>query len=786
MLTAAFLALCASPAAETVVLSRGAWVAGAPYQAVYDTYLDASGPDENHGGDMSLLGGGPRTILIRFGDLTRYIPANRRVLKAEIVFQRLGGERTELRSASRVRAGWGEGPYLSLSNTIRKQPSPPGGAAKASGAPRGSATWRQRRAGDGGIAWRELGAQGTSDGDRIADAKLDARGTEVAVTGLAPAVQAMVDRPTENFGFALTFTDAVEVGSSQSATGRPQLVLELADAPVETGADLSVTRIEPTETTPGSDTTFTAHVKNVGSSPATGFTATWVTEEREGASVEFTKPLNPGEETTLTVRRPYRPDKTDERTGTLELRIRPTGKDVNPRNDALAISTGAEFVDVALSPDVATAVGKAGVEDWVQANAAYFNDVVLDRSRFSFAPDGARARVAVRSVRVGTAGSEAVYVADLAHAERDVLRGFGYALGLPKYADCAVNRAENGVVKRGGEDLYPGLMGYGDTRYEGLVPGLTILPYEPAYNPLFDAFPMEPTGLLSATDVAILNGRVDGTLDATGVPALPKAMIVRAIDLNGRALPNAELSFFQSANGKIAEAVPTFTVTTSDSGSAILPVREGGPFGLLAKDGGNQVFLVRANANGVTEWGWLKAWQAMDSASRGSAAAAIMEVRFNLPSEPLDRSVNLAKERAISDSAKSLPAKLSPLVDGDPTTEAALPDGVGSWVEIDLGRDRSTGEIALLLKPGEFWRKFDVLIYATGQKPSDALPWAREVDLRWTEANRADQSADGRLSVPYRGQIRRFRYLRLVNRSGEAGHAAELTVTPVVVTPANP
>ena len=117
------------------------------------------------------------------------------------------------------------------------------------------------------------------------------------------------------------------------------------------------------------------------------------------------------------------------------------------------------------------------------------------------------------------------------------------------------------------------------------------------------------------------------------------------------------------------------------------------------------------------------------------------------------------------------------------TTEATLGEKVGDWVEIDLGRDRTVGEIDLVAQPGTFWRKFDVMVYATGQRPEEALRWAREVDGDWTSRNRREVVSPTRVSVPYRGAALRFRYLRIVNRSGGPGRLAEIKVIPATAAP---
>jgi hypothetical protein len=812
MLTPVVLALFA-PQAAPIVLARGQTVqipgGTASYQAVSDTYIQASTPEANQGGEAVLLGGPARTILIRFGDLARVVPPNKRVKSAELILTSTGGETPELKSIGRVRVPWGEGPYLSLSATLRRNANAAPGSLKDPGAPVGSATWRQRRAGDPGIPWREAGATAPADSVKIEGAALQMAESEAKITGLAAAVQAMIDRPLENHGFSVSFAKMAEFASTQSTFGRPRLVLELEDAPAPTGPDLSVTLIERTTASgappaDGEEVTYTAHIKNVGDAPSQGFSWFWVFGEREGATTDGGKALAPGEETTMTVRRPLKLNKADQRHQSLQMRITPVGPDASPRNDALEVQESSKWIELFVDKATVSAIqkernalGSTAVEDWIQHQVAVMNDVYLDRSRFSFAPEGARARLSIGKLTIIETGASIPGKTDGTHqmvfaaglpagpTDRPFLAALGSAVGAPNLSGTEVTAAQNDVVPRGTADRYAGLMGYGDTRFEGMVPGMTVIPYEPYSNPVFDLNPLEPTGLFSATDVATLNGRLDGTIAEGALPPMPKTTIIRVFDLGGKPLPNVELNFFQTQNGRLANGAPAFTVVSGATGTALLPNKDGlGPFGKLELNGTNHTFLIRAVRNGVTEWAWIKAWQAMDTAARGTQAAAFLEARFNLPGAPLENGQNLAKERIVTDNAQSLPAKLAPITDENPKTEATFSQKPGDWVEIDLGRDRTIGEIALLARPGKFWSKFDILAYATGQTPADALPWVKEVDFAWATGNRGDavEGGNGVVSVPYRAQPRRFRYIRLVNRGGGAGELAEVKVIPTVVS----
>ena len=794
MISLAALAVL-NPVATTVELARGAPISlsdgTTSYQSVLDTYIEAAQPETNKGGEPSLLGGPGRTVLIKFGDLARVVPAGTRVVSAELVLTSVGGEVAELAQAARVRGAWGEGSWNSLAAALKRRAAAADPKAAKDAPVRGGATWRQRKAGE--ASWREPGAKGAEDAVKIAGAKLETRDDKVVLTGIGEAVQAMVDRPYDNHGFALDFLKAVEFASSNATMGRPRLVLQIE--PVVTTAvtrpDLSVTKITRTPLNPsdGQEVTYTATVKNVGSAPAKGFSAVWAVNEREGATIDGGKALAPGEEVTLSTKKTFKLDKADHRFQPIALRITPTDAELNARNDALEVLENAKWVELTLARTAVNSFtselnprGSRAIEDWVQSQVSALNEVYFDRSRFSFAPEGALERVVVGTINLVGSGSVrgkadgTIQMVFDGSSERAFLAGLAGATGLTDLQSTRVDRAENEVVGRTTSDWHAGLMGYGDTRFEGLVPGMTVLPYEPRFDPIFAVNPLEPTGLLSATDVMILNGRLEGTVAPGALPTMPKTVIVRAQDVAGRPQPNLELSFFQTAGGRLTGA-PAFTVVTSSTGSAILPARDGeSPFGKLDANGGNHTFLVRAVKNGVTEWAWLKAWQAIDAASRGSNSAAIIDLRFDIPGAPLETGTNLAKERILTDSAGSLPAKLAALTDEDPKSAATLSGKPGDWVEIDLGRDRTVGEVALAAEPGRFWRAFDVYTYATGQKPEETVPWAREVDFGWTAAHRGDGG-----TVHYRGAPRRFRFVRIVNRSGGEGILAEVRVIPATV-----
>ncbi len=678
--------------------------------------------------------------------------------------------------------------------------------------PRWSATWRHRLAGDGGAAWQQAGASGPQDSEEIRDTHGTAGDKEVAIDGLGSAVQFMADHPCDNHGMAIQFQNASEFFSSRAAIGRPRLELELEPAPAASGPDLSITSISrgtQSGATPaeGEEVTYSAHVKNVGDAKSAGFTATWVLDGRIGAGLEINDGVRPQRRNpVVTTKRPFHLDKLDHRVQTVELRIVPKGPDAVAGNNDLQVFANAKQIDVQVPDAIAkrlgtNLIGSSAIEDWVQAQVRVFNEVYAAQSRFSFAPDGAKERVSVQHIYVGGAapkdGAHADGVAVIPDNESAwessdpaFLRSIGLAIGLPDYKSMnfpagkrILLKTGDKTVDRGTSDIYPGLMGYGDTRYEGVLAGAIALMYEPYAPPTSGALPLIPTGLLSATDVALLNAHVERR---DGPLPMPKTSLVRATDLTGHPLSNMQLDFFQSKGGQIDDGPPTFSVTTGQNvGSALLSNKEGqGPFGKLDPDGGNGVFLIRATANGVTEYGWLKAWEFIDTASRGNTAAGILDVRLDLPSAALDTTTDLARDRIISDSTNLLPAKLGTLVAGTTDTEVSLGGKAGDWVEIDLGRDRTIGEVTLFGATGTFWPQFEIQVYATGQKLEEATLWANELNWNWAATNRRDliPGDPNTISVAYRSPSERIRFIRITNRSSVIGKLKGIRVVPVKIS----
>ncbi len=666
---------------------------------VQDTTLISSDPDTNFGGSTTLLGGPGRTILIRFGDISRLVPAGKRVASASLVFEQQAGSPPNLQSVSTVRLPWNEGPRHTFSASFtmpdpKAKPKPP----------MGSATWRERQ---GQIAgWDRPGGWGPKDARPIESANLEIRDASVSITGLGEAVQAMATDPESNYGFSLRFSANLEFASSESAKNRPRLEIMLADAaPVERKVDLALTGFSAT------DSVAKATVFNAGTGAVTGYSVIFRTEEGE-ISVAAPGPLAPG--ATAVIEHAVKPDPARPvRLQPVLARVSAAG-DADPRNDAFTGYVGAKTINCSLE------------------DARRFNETYLGESRFSFAPSGADARVNFQQVEGGPDGTEAM---------------------MAVYRQLFGNSLEQFSKAGGGYPGFVGLSGWGDTRFDGVVPGQIPLPLVPISSPVFDVNPLVPSGLLNMTEVAYLNRDA-----AKPWPTVPKTVILRVQDQLGRSLAGTQVSL-TSRTG--ADAPATTDITVPATGSVILP-----KFPATADE-----VKLSLSLNGETEAAPFYVWQLVDQASRGNRDVAFLELRANLPAAKIDHATDLAENKVVTDSVNTPPAKLIVLTQrGGSSDGVALPAGKGAWIEIDLGRDRTIAEVSLDFAGDQMWKSFDIVGYGTGQPASEAGAFAQEMDARNHMA-----------PVAYRGSAPRIRYLRIINRSEGAGRLRTLQVRPAIL-----
>ena len=233
------------------------------------------------------------------------------------------------------------------------------------------------------------------------------------------------------------------------------------------------------------------------------------------------------------------------------------------------------------------------------------------------------------------------------------------------------------------------------------------LPLDPYEDPLLRRVPLEPTGGLAGIEVAALeNG---------GKPlGLPRLAVVRVTNAAGRPLTALDLGVYALENGAFG-AAPLATIRTNDAGIALVPAT------LL----GSPLLAFVGEANGEREVAFLKLSQLQSAAARGNDAAPIFDLRLNLPTLPVSREASLAAGKILTDSLGTPSSSLAAIADDNPGTGWRATYPPGSWIEVDLGRDRTIAEVGLL---GGLPKSFDLRLRGTGEDPSSATRWASEGD----------------------------------------------------------
>ena len=153
-----------------------------------------------------------------------------------------------------------------------------------------------------------------------------------------------------------------------------------------------------------------------------------------------------------------------------------------------------------------------------------------------------------------------------------------------------------------------------------------------------------------------------------------------------------------------------------------------------------------------------------------------VEVRFSLPSDPLDLKEDLARDKLVVDSAGRFPAELIALVDGDPATTLDLfPE---QWLEIDLGRDRLFGGIEFDVLASAPLAQYEMSFYKTSQRPEIAQVWFREADGARFFRKYGVKNGN-RLTGTVFAETVQGRYIRIVNRGAQKATLTGLRILPI-------
>jgi len=771
----------------TVELYRGANSSALEYWAVEDTFLDSAKPDANFGRDALLSGGPQKTVLIKFGDLSRVLSGNR-VVDAKLVLTVSSGQNPTVSQVAEMLVPWGEGPSrrgMALPNPL--DPKNPNAKPKDE-APQWSATWKQRRGGRGGIAWQLGGATGDQDSRVLSSIQGAVEGEHFVISGLGTSLQRMLERPFANHGWSLEFASPIELTSSESLKNGPRLLVTWEPEPGSQRPDLAVISIRSSKSDlhswprDGEEITWTATVRNVGKMPSQSFQGTWFVRERAAGLVESPTGLAPGESKDFTIRLPFNSQKEDHRTETIALITTQQVPDADLSNDGLKVYTNALPIVVSLA---SAQNGESAAQSWLD----FWNDVVLPQNRYGAAPEGVLERYRIQEF-VST-DSDQVWKFQPTATQAEHVRSLGALGGLFDFSSMTrlpgTVTVEGAQIAPGWADFAPGLFG-GDARDDSLYPKLLPIPETQWSSPMAVALPTPMNSYLSRTDVGFLNAAVGdlGPARSAKWAALPQLCLVRAFDATGKPLGNTTLTFYQVHQGE-PNAVPAFTTKTAAQGGAAnlenRPTSIAGaasPYGVLEAGGKNGLFLVKAEARNTVSWAWLPIWRFIDEYRRGNTGAAMVDLRFNIPSGPLNLDQDLALNKIVTDSAGSLPAQLAALVDGNAGTECVFAPARSTWIEIDLGRDRPLGEVVIDLPTdttrAQIWPQFEVFAYGTGQKPNEARLYAKEINgpaaLLWRRI--VSQDAPGLISLAYRGAPERARYVRILAPGGPAAGAVRI------------
>lgn len=353
------------------------------------------------------------------------------------------------------------------------------------------------------------------------------------------------------------------------------------------------------------------HILNAGAAATKPFDYRVSASEKQIASGRVAEAIPPGGERVVEI-------SAESLAGTLRVEL-----DLKNENVEIARWNNV-FVEQAEGDEVAVLVSKDRYEgfrsarnlldtycfeDWVQYHARMLNEIFA-RSVYPNAPNGIRRRVRIGRVVIrpdvvdassqhdqfkkelgagamvivfprleqGATASQSAELADWT-----ILKRLGLELGLVDLArmnapvgQCHVRDSLGDFVQR--EYRIPGPATMMD------VPGPRVF---------------------SELDAAVLS-RSDASSGPGYFQSLPERCVLLVLDNDGRPLPGTELSVFQRSDsgpaGWVIGEQPIFIGETDAHGRFELKGRQGGPFGEIASDGSNGLFLIRVSRGGVEEF----------------------------------------------------------------------------------------------------------------------------------------------------------------------------------------
>lgn len=618
---------------SSVTLFRGAEIPGQKfgYFDARDTVIDPQNPDASYGTDPFLVSGQGRLVLIRFGDLTRFVAA-RKIKDAKITFTTTA-TKVKVKRVLQIMSPWREGPKPILPRSFATIQSTEIPAWPVSGA-----DWNH---GYGKKNWNRPGCAGMLDAIPATGLSATQNGNSVEIRGLAELCQRWAAEPASNNGLLIETEDIAEFASCDASEAQPRLELSLGE---NLGRGLQIGAIH----TAGASIKLTIH--NRGTTAASPSTEILVrTNGESGNSIPLGNTIGPGEskEIVLDYRMPAQPKS---RLATVTVTIQ--GPLADPQFASVSMGTYSKPISVTLPKSFADSLRANNVDPgaWVLAQIEFFNSTVIPFSRFSFAPDGINQSFSIDEVNEGQTGSVS--------GPQPLAAFFKWQWGET-------------VQPSGISGSYaPGFEGFGDTRFEG---GLVkeVNPLYQGYSSPLATLLGKPTGLLSLCSAY--------ELEKGEAAKFPTVYYLNIMHADGSPISRAATTL--QAIGPSGEPGISTTTETNSAGAVNIPAQVRGDSSGVS---------VKVTTGGKSATAVIPSWQFKDAYARGNKNAFVQEIRLNLPFTTISDKV-LSAGKFVTDSSNTPSSELIGLTGEAPFDGIRIKD----WIEIDLGRDRPLGEITI-------------------------------------------------------------------------------------------
>ncbi len=724
---------------------------------VLDTYIDPAAPNENYGREPSLVLGSNRAILIDFPELTWSRYSGRRVQSAKMIFTLSRGANNIPLTISLIKKRWMEGEGRSL-RFDRPDPA---------NLPWGGASWNFAQQGKDGFKWASGGGKGAGDTAPVEGLTAEVVDRELIISGLGPTIQNRLNNPWSNYGFRIETNADAAFFSGEWSNERPRLEIQWEDAS-PAGPDLALMTIAKS----AESGQYRAIIKNIGSESIASATLEVSSKGSDSQPVTVAGPIEPGATKSVTFSTAIREDLSDPRKVVIQAHLVATG-DLNLGNNNLDFYPAGRTIAFEATDETLEALKAISPSSdaimLYQTVLAKVNNFAMPFSRFLKSPEGIKMRFNL-ALDPATADYR-VNLNNLKEFNTDSLTRITIQSIVP-LSEAWRNPPSDAAPWPKALNL--NLSWLPDTRDDGLrLSGLELpaLGFENTSNPI----PLWENGLVSRVEAAFLQSQV-GKAKPTNEflwSLIKPGVLIKIVGANGEDLKNTEVSLYRpGTNSPIATGNSSNGAIVFISGDQI----QGGKlFPSPATNGADGWLLAKATRSGASATSWLPAWQILDWSIRGNDSIPNVELRFNMPSQALDSSQNLAKERIVTDSAGRFPAQLATLVDEQVGTGLELLPK--QWVEIDLGRDRMIGEIDLALTAKEY-PNLEIFGYGTSQNANAAIRWVGLSNLAQL-ANIYGIEDGTTITIPIIHTAMQMRYVRIINRGETAAQIGDIKVIPV-------